>query len=241
MNRPASTEKLPRENVRAVTRALDVLDAFGAEEQGLSLAELGRRLEMDKSTVLRTARTLARRGYLVQTEDGRWRLGPACGVLGVRYQTSFDTRDLIDSALRRLSASSGETAALFVQEGSIRTCVARVDRPSLDRYHIRVGEKLPLENGASGRVLLAFSGSADPVSAKVRRSGYYVSVRERDARMSSISAPVFTAQRRLFGAMCISGSADRLGNEALLKHLPRLIAAAESLSRELAALTVAPP
>ena len=47
----------PRENVNAVTRALEVLDAFGAHEQGMSLAELSRRLQMGKPTLLRTART----------------------------------------------------------------------------------------------------------------------------------------------------------------------------------------
>ncbi len=82
-----------RENVHAVTRALQVLDAFGAHEQGMSLAELSRRLGMGKPTLLRTARTLARSGYLVQMDDRRWRLGPAAGSLGVRYQASFDAND----------------------------------------------------------------------------------------------------------------------------------------------------
>src|SRR5665647_3299934 len=68
-----------RENVSAVTRALALLDAFEVNEQTVSLSELSRRLSMGKSTVLRTARTLARSGYLAQTDDGRWRLGPAAG------------------------------------------------------------------------------------------------------------------------------------------------------------------
>ena len=230
-----SSSPAPRENVHAVSRALAVLDAFHADEQGLSLAELSRRLQMEKSTLLRTARTLARSGYLAQIEDGRWRLGPACGVLGVRYQTSFDARDIIDSALRRLAARCGETAALFVPEDNGRTCVARVDKPSLDRHHIRVGEKLPLDKGASGHVLLAFAGAPGAVHEAVRRSGYYVSVSERDARMSSIAVPVFSAKQRLFGALCVSGTAEHLGYDDLLRHLKPLIASAAELSRALAA------
>ena len=224
----------PRENVNAVTRALEVLDAFGAHEQGMSLAELSRRLQMGKPTLLRTARTLARSGYLVQMEDRRWRLGPAAGWLGVRYQTSFDANDAIDLVLRRLAGGTRESAALFVIDGNSRTCVARVDRPSLTRHHIRPGEMLPLDRGASGRVLTAFAGAAGQFYETIRRRGHYVSLGERDRAMASIAVPVFDARRRLFGAMCVSGRLDRLDQAQLMRHLPRLQAAATQLSRAIA-------
>jgi DNA-binding IclR family transcriptional regulator len=222
-----------RENVSAVTRALALLDAFEINEQTLSLSELSRRLNMGKSTVLRTARTLGRSGYLVQTDDARWRLGPAAGWLGVRYQTSFDVDNVIDSLLRHLSNATGETAAFFVREGHSRTCVARVDRTSLARIHVRVGEKLPLERGASGRVLLAFSDSASLENENIRRQGFYVSIGERDAMMSSIAIPVLGAKRKIFGALCISGLTLRLPGDVLTAHLPLLIEAGASLSRTL--------
>jgi len=224
----------PRENVNAVSRALRVLDAFGAHEQGMSLAELSRRLDMGKPTLLRTARTLARSGYLVQMEDRRWRLGPAAGWLGVRYQTSFDANDAIDHVLRRLAGSTRESAALFVIDGSSRTCVARVDRPSLTRHHIRAGEMLPLDRGASGRILTAFADEPGAFYDAIRRRGYYVSLGERDRAMASVAVPVFGPRRRLFGAMCVSGTLERLDHARLMRHLPRLQAAATQLARAIA-------
>lgn len=229
----------PRENVTAVTRALALLDAFAVNEQTVSLTELSQRLAMDKSTLLRTARTLARSGYLAQTADGRWRLGPAAGWLGVRYQTSFDVDNVIDSILRHLSDVSGETAAFFVREGQARTCVARVDRTSLSRIHVRVGERLPLDKGASGRVLVAFSAGVDDTAssgaevAQARRAGFYISVGERDARMASIAVPVFSGRHVLFGALCISGLVERLPQARLQSHLPVLVEAGAELSRAL--------
>jgi len=231
---PSPPAPSDRENVYAVTRALLLLDAFLPHEQGLTLAELSRRLGMGKTTVLRTARTLARSGYLAQWEDGRWRLGPAAGWLGVRYQTAFDARDVIDSVLRALADATGETTALFVREGNSRSCVARVERPSLARHYIRVGEALPLDKGASGAVLLAYSGHKGALYETIRRRGYHVSVGERDPVLGSISAPVFGARQRLFGALCISAESARLGHTELLAHLNALIARSEELSRELA-------
>jgi len=179
------------------------------------------------------ARTLEQAGYLVQRDDARWRLGPASGWLGVRYQTAFDLGDSVDTVLRWLSESTGETTALFVHEGSMRTCVARVEKASLVRQHIRVGEYLPLDRGASGHVLLAFSGAPGAFYDTIRRRGYYVSVGERDRVRSSISTPVFGTGRHLYGALCISGMAEELGRAALLAHRDVLLAAAGKLSRAL--------
>ena len=57
-------------SVTAVVRAMQVLDAFALGESHLPLAELSRRCQLHKTTVLRIARTLALSGYLVQREDG---------------------------------------------------------------------------------------------------------------------------------------------------------------------------
>jgi DNA-binding IclR family transcriptional regulator len=237
---PSRLPAAPRENVSAVTRALALLDAFEVNEQTVSLTELSQRLGMGKTTVLRTARTLARSGYLAQTEDGRWRLGPAAGWLGVRYQTSFDVDNVIDSLLRHLSDKTGETAAFFVREGNGRTCVARVDRTSLARIHVRVGERLPLDKGASGRVLVAFRGQPGALFEKIRRAGFYVSVGERDATMTSIAIPVFSTGRKLFGALCVSGLAQRLPPATLAGHLPLLLEAGTRLSRALSSDKISP-
>ena len=87
----------------------------------------------------------------------------------MRYQTSFDANDAIDTVLRCLAGGTRETAALFVIEGNSRTCVARVDRPSLVRQYVRPGEMLPLNRGASGRILTAYSGEPGAFYDAIRR------------------------------------------------------------------------
>ena len=232
---------LLRDNVHAVTRALRILEAFEPHEQGVRLTDLSERLGMEKSTVLRTARTLARSGYLTQLADGRWRLGPSAGLIGVRYQTALDATNDIDSVLRRLATDTHETAAFFVQERNDRICIARVDRPSLKRDHIRIGEKLPLDRGASGHVLMAFSGAVGSFFDSVRNSGHYISIGERDRRMSSIAVPVFGVGHTLYGALCISGTAKRLGRAELAIHFATLQESSQNLSKALAEIAWSQP
>jgi DNA-binding IclR family transcriptional regulator len=220
--------------VIAVTRALSLMEAFEVGESSLSLAELSRRSGMHKTTALRLARTLALSHYMVQTEGGQWRLGPAAGWLGARYQAGFDVNNVVEPTLHELVKLTGESASFYVREGDIRSCVARVEGPHSVRHNVRIGERLPLNRGAPGRVILAFSGAKGEPYEAIRKCGYHISTGEREAEVSSVAAPVFGTNWRLLGSMCISGPSSRLKLAQLEKHAKTVIRAANQLSYALA-------
>ena len=232
--KPGGTPAKQENGVIAVTRALSLMEAFEVGESSLALAELSRRAGMHKTTVLRLARTLALSQYMVQTEDGQWRLGPATGWLGARYQAGFDVNNVVEPALHELVRLTGESASFYVREGDIRACVARVEGPQSVRHHVRIGERLPLDRGAPGRVILAFSGASGEPYESIRERGYQLSMGEREADVSSVAAPVFATNWRLLGSMCISGPSSRLTKARLEKHAKAIIRAANQLSYALA-------
>lgn len=219
------------DSVIAVRRAMRILEAFGIEDTALSLAELSRRTGFHRSTVLRLARTLAMDDYLVQRTDGTWRLARAAGWLGACYQATFNVHDVVEPVLRDLSLATGESATFYVREGNQRICMARVEGARSIRHHVRVGAALPLDFGSPGRVLLAFSGEPGELYEAVRRAGYMVSLGERDAEVSSISAPVYGIKWSLMGAICISGPISRLNQDVLLGYKDKVLDAASQLSR----------
>ena len=229
---------LPQEDattgVVAVTRALRVLEAFGVEDAQLSLAELSRRTQLHKTTVLRIARTLAADNYLVQRDDGHWRLGRAAGWLGACYQASFDVHEVVEPVLRELTVQTGESASFYVREGNQRTCLARVDGPRTIRHHVRVGIGLPLNLGAPGRVILAFSGEPGAPYEEIRRRGFHLSMGEREPEVSSVSAPVFGMHWRLLGSVCISGPTSRLTEHRLMELAQTVVEAGNRLSYSMA-------
>jgi len=220
--------------VIAVTRALRLLETFRVGESQLSLAEMSRRASMHKTTALRLSRTLALSDYMVQCEDSEWRLGAAAGWLGMRYQSGFDVNNVVEPTLRELSQLTGESASFYVREGDIRACISRVEGLQAVRHHVRIGERLPLNLGAPGRVILAFSGEQGLVYEAIRQRGYHISMGEREAEVNSVSAPVFGLNWRLLGSMCISGPAARLKQAKLEKHATTVINAANKLSYALA-------
>ncbi|MGE4238905.1 IclR family transcriptional regulator [Ramlibacter sp.] len=220
--------------VIAVTRALSLMEAFALGESSLPLAELSRRAGMHKTTALRLARTLALSQYMVQTEDGQWRLGPASGWLGARYQAGFDVNNVVEPALHELVKQTGESASFYVREGAIRSCVARVEGPRSVRHNVRIGERLPLDKGAPGRVILAFTGASGEPYESIRKRGFHISLGEREAEVASAAAPVFGLNWRLLGSMCISGPSSRLTKTKLEKYAKEVIRAANQLSYALA-------
>jgi DNA-binding IclR family transcriptional regulator len=142
-------------------------------------------------------------------------------------------QEVVQPVLRELSAATGESATFYVREGNQRICMARVEGPKSIRHHVRVGASLPLTLGSPGRVLLAFSGEAGEPYESVRRAGYMMSLGERDAEVSSLSAPVYGMNWTLLGAMCISGPISRLTEQVLLGHKDAILAAASRLSRSM--------
>jgi DNA-binding IclR family transcriptional regulator len=171
---------------------------------------------------------------LVQKEDGSWRLGRAAGWLGACYQATFDVHDVVEPVLRELTIQTGESASFYVREGNQRTCLARVDGPQTIRHHVRVGIGLPLNLGAPGRVILAFSGEPGEPYETIRQRGYHLSLGEREPEVSSVSAPVFGIQWRLLGSICISGPTSRLTETRLLELAQTIIQSANQLSYAIA-------
>ena len=98
----------------------------------------------------------------------------------------------------------------------------------------RVGANLPLNLGAPGRVILAFSGESGEPYEAIRRRGFHLSLGEREAEVSSVAAPVFEAKWRLLGSLCISGPTARLPESRLLEMAQAVVDTANSVSYALA-------
>lgn len=219
--------------VAAVDRALAILDAFAEQDRSLTLAQVAARTGFYKSTILRLAATLENRGYLIRLAEGGWRLGPAASRLGSVYQSAFDLGDIVEPALQLVVAETGETVAFHVREGDIRVSLYRVESPQRIRDHVRQGEHLPLERGAGGKVLLAFSGGRGVVYEHIRKDMVFVSQGDRIADLGGISAPVFGVGGKLIGALTVSVPLSRLDKAAVARFEPVVLKHAAALTRAL--------
>src|SRR5581483_1209111 len=234
MGKSAKPAAAGEQKVEAVERALAILDAFHEDSNTLSLGELAERTGLYRSTILRLHASLERFGYLHRGTDGRFRLGPSLLRLGVLYQNAFNLADYVRPVLATLVEETGETAAFYIREADKRICLYRHHAPRLLRHHIEEGTALPLERGAGGRVLLAFTDARGPVYDDIRRDGFYISYGERDAETAAIASPVF-GRDRFLGALSIAGSRARFDAAKCKKMTKILLGKAQALSKAVGA------
>ncbi|MDS7594406.1 IclR family transcriptional regulator [Agrobacterium tumefaciens] len=216
--------------VAAVERAASLLEAFTDRDYTLSLGELARRVELDKSTVLRIARSLAKHQLLVRNDDASWRLGPKLMKLGNIYQSTFRPSDIIEPLLADLVTQTGESAAVYVREGDERVCLFRHDSHQSIRHSARVGSTYPLDRGAPGRVILAFMGRSGAIYDDIRKAGFHATAGERDPQVASLAVPIFREGQVLFGSLTLTGPPARFSEDAIKKNLEILRVAARKLS-----------
>lgn len=218
------------EGVGAVNRALEVLDAFTERDASLTLAELATRTGMYKSTILRLIESLEKFGYIQKTQEGAYRLGPKTLYLGAIYQRHFSTSQFVPQVLRRLAEEVNETASFYIREGDTRVCLHRHEASRAVRASVHQGDRLPMNVGAAGHVIMAFSGLSGEKYDRIRQSLYAISIGERDPDTSAIACPVLGVGDELVGVLNISVPRFRLEQTSLESFIPVLFKYAAELT-----------
>lgn len=227
MARPSKITPKPDDGsssgIDVLDRAAAILFAFQLDERPLTLTELAERAGLYKSTALRLAGALCHHRLLMRLDDGRFLLGSATLKLAANYQSSLNLGEVLLPLMRRLSEESGEAVSFHVREGKQRVCLYRINSRHSIRAEVQQGDVQPLERGAGGRILLAFSGQPGEPYDTIRRTYFYASVGERDPETSGISCPVFGVQQSLAGALGLVGPSSRLSMEAMRRHRAALL------------------
>ena len=210
-----------------------------------SLAELVAATGIARPTAHRLAVALEFHRYVARDLSGRFVLGPRAGELGA---AAGEDRLLAAaaSALAALRDATGESAQLYKRQGDQRICVAVAERLSGLRDSVPVGAALTMQAGSAAQILLAWEDSekihrgvanARFTAAQLaadRRRGWAQSVGEREAGVTSVSAPVRGPNGKVIAAVSISGPIERLGRQPGRVHAAAVVATAARLSEYLA-------
>ena len=210
-----------------------------------SLAELVAATGIARPTAHRLAVALEFHRYIARDLSGRFVLGPRASELGA---AAGEDRLLAAAApaLAALRDATGESAQLYKRQGDQRICVAVAERLSGLRDSVPVGAALTMQAGSAAQILLAWEDSekihrgvahARFTAAQLaadRRRGWAQSVGEREAGVTSVSAPVRGPNGKVIAAVSISGPIERLGRQPGRVHAAAVVATAARLSEYLA-------
>src|SRR5438874_5048662 len=246
-----------------VERAFRLLDLLSVTEEGLTLSDLARSLNMSKGSIHGLLKTLENSGAIEQVEDRRFVLGPRIYDLAQTYIQRAGLRHFAWSAMRRLATSTGETVCLGrVEQKGVRIIECVVDEGGQAGLHIaaRRGMRIPLLAGAFGAFALAtwplaqqenylrahplprFTGNSitDPRQflARVEEvvlTGISIDREEYLDGVNAVAAPIYGAGGTLVALLWIVGFASRFKDEALDRAAEQLRTESDAISQSLGA------
>ncbi|WP_283138100.1 IclR family transcriptional regulator [Rhizohabitans arisaemae] len=233
-----------------------IIEAFTAEDDSLSLAELVRRSGVAKASVHRLAQELLAWG-LLERAGNRYRLGLRLFEIGQRVPRQRILREAALPYMEDLLLVTQETVHFAIHEGLDVLYVEKLMVHRGLKKQSRVAGRLPLYCTATGKVVLAFSppalfhevlrGGLTPLTNRtvtqpgrlqvqldrIRAERLAIEVEETRLGYTSVAVPVFGDAGALAGALSITAPTFRLNHMNHGRFTGALRTAALGVSRAL--------
>jgi len=235
--------------VQVIDRAVSLLEALRSGPK--TLTELARLTGLHKGTAYRILFSLQQANLVAKNPlTNEYALG--LGLVSLADDALLSggfLQPVLDGPTERLWRATQETVTVHVAAGLDRICVYERISPHALRYSAGMGQRVPLNSGSAGKVLLAFMPEEErakrlqalPMLAvtertltdraelhrvleEVRRQGYALSIGERAAGAAAVSVPVRlqSGQRVDCLALSVLGPESRLDREKLISLVPLL-------------------
>lgn len=223
---------------RAILRVVQLLGALAADPRGRTLAQLCAALSVPKTSLFTMLRELQGGGY-VENDGGTWRLGPQAislaGMITDSSRRAFPACAM--PLLQALSVRTGETVFLAELSADMRDSVyvAALETDNWLRFSVKVGTARPAFATGSGQAMLAYLEPDELAAAieglrldritlrtvtskrrllaalaQVRRCGVSVVDSGTVLGVTSVAAPIFTSDGKVFAAVIAGGPSDRM-------------------------------
>lgn len=252
------TGEKQRVGVQSLARAFGIMEEVARSRDGISLAELSKRVGLHNSTTFHLVKTLVSLGYVRQIRDSkRYRIGRPLFALAASALDEIEMVSLATPVLEDLSRKTGESGHFAVRMGDAVVVIARTAAPGAFQLTERVGVVRPAHCTALGKVILAalrddqldrFFARTEltPVTPRsitepaalakdieeVRKSGIAFDDGEFNPEVRCVGVPVKDFTGRVIGAIGISGPIWRLSLQLLQGKAAVVQAAAKRLSAE---------
>jgi DNA-binding IclR family transcriptional regulator len=234
-------------------RVLALMLAFSTERNTLSARDLAAATGIALPSVYRYITLLRETGLLAEGERGSFRLSARLIGLARAAEAAESIIDIADPIMTELMARTEETVILVRLIGRSAVCVHRIESAHRLRTTFEPGQPLPLERGASARILLSGltpelrdeylsdyrKRDPDGASKLVERvvlaaqRGWAISEEEIDRGVLAISAPV-TQGKRVVAALTVPAPVTRSPAAARDERIDLVRTAASDISAALA-------
>jgi len=239
----------------SVERALAMLEMVAQENDGLSNAEISRKLNIPKSSASYILRTLEAHSYLTRdAETGKYRVGLKIVSLSRGALSGLEIRGVALPVMRRLTQQTGLTCHLAILDGPDAVYIEKVEPDGFIRMDTWVGRRMRVHATSVGKAVVAHIAQEQleqivrksgmerrtPKTIttlprllkeleKVRAQGYAVDDEENNLGARCVAAPVFNDRGAIEAALGLSGTTQQVSAETM----PRIVDALKDAARHI--------
>jgi DNA-binding IclR family transcriptional regulator len=141
---------------KTLLKGLQVLEALARSTRPRGVSDLAKELDLPRSNMHRTLRTLVEAGLVAQGDGGAYACTLKLFELGSAVPARWDVAGLADPIMLALSDVTRETVHLSALEGGDVIYLHKIDSTHPVRAYTTVGGRAPAYCVATGKALLAF-------------------------------------------------------------------------------------
>ncbi len=227
------------DNSGNIAKVVSIIDSFKTSKSGMNLQKISEITGINKATAYRICKVLVDHNVLFKDNVHKiYKIGPKFLEWTMVFREHLSAYVEVEDILRSISNEINETVTIFKRIGFERECLFRHEVKEQLRYTIEPGERLPLNRGAGGKVILAFFDSKtlqrymdtlkftkkereDFIASleRIRENGFYFSYGERSPYAAAFSVPLFDKRGTVFGSLSVSGPIERFKERFKEKHV----------------------
>jgi len=142
-------------------KVLQLLLRFTRERPHATISELASEIDVPLSTCYRYVALLREMGLLEEGERSTYHVTPQIMHVARAAQVSNDLTRIVQPFMQDVAAAVNETVMLMQAYGGSAVCIESIESTRPVRLSFESGHTLPLGNGASGKLLLAYVSERD--------------------------------------------------------------------------------
>lgn len=217
--------------LQTVDRALAILELLAHQPQGMRLVDVAESMNLNKVTTHRLLKTLNGRGFIEQSEDGRYRIGLKLIAISSLRLNNLELKTEAQPFLRQLVEKVKQPVHLALYDEGEIVYIEKMETVHSIRMYSQIGKRGPIHCTALGKTLLGGLDDPDVLSvltarplkvytpqtitdpnmilAEVRKArirGYALDREEHEIGVYCIAAPIYDYRGHLIAAISTAGS-----------------------------------
>jgi DNA-binding IclR family transcriptional regulator len=239
-----------------VARLFDVLELLVGHQEGLTVSEISKRLNVPISSAHNLLQRLVAADVVVASEGPRYSVGTRLVRLGIRTVDGLEVASVARKHLRDLARTVGDDVYLAVRLGTRVVYVERFPGNRPVTVDIRLGQALFLHATSVGKLFSAYYPQLEKKMlsdarpqltdhtltrpeelkaelAQIVRQGYASSREEAIVGVVGLAVPIMNSDDELAAAIHISALRAQMDNERLNSTVDVARTTARSVEKEL--------